>query len=792
MKKLILVLLTVLMLFSLFKRALKEDNVKGDTQPISNGIELFYTVTIEQDKEYVGVEIDVKGLSQTSFNIGFYEATADIHNYVSNLIVDAGGIKINLSYFSVNTWSIQLQNAASSLKIYYEISKVVPLNNIFWGMATGKERTVIIVNDGGILAGQNFFIVPLGIDAEKILVKFNLPQGWKTVCPYIDCGDYFEVPRITKDLIGNFVKRKGIYFGRMKFYSEEKTGNCTVKFGVLEADKSWSTEIYLRTQEEVDFHVYRTALAIEKFTQVFGENPYPVEVIYTNFATKDKEGNDLVFAGTGVVGAIQYWPKDRYDELTGHLLYNWFMFENKDESPICSLSLLAKGLGETYLGCLTAYELTSNKTYLGKFYYNYLVYKRALNTKYMSAEEIRNRYYRGGVIGLYLDNLIRIETNNSKSIYDVFSYLYKKFKHTEHCINNQDLEEAINAITGKNHNVIFSKYVYGDEEIPVKDLIQPYREAFNDFINITDSDFFKDYHDYVIPFFIDVEISIPIYCNNPTSHHLPFEILCNSHYIDFFKYVLKNYEVSSLTEKDVEDVLGKLTGEDCSGFFERWNNIYGDVNLDSMKQWLKSYFPYSPKNLQVTFRNNAVTLKWDQVEWRYVNGYYGITGYAIYRGTSAGNESLIGQVDANTTIFTDNGIEIGKTYYYYVKSINNFYLEIPLFSDPSEEVTIICRDIIPPEISILQPIDNSILETDYVSVSGKAIDSQSGIDKVTVEGNEVSISPDGLFSVNVPLVEGVNRITIIVTDKAGNQATKTVNVTYKKVFNVYAFSFSGG
>jgi len=53
-----------------------------------------------------------------------------------------------------------------------------------------------------------------------------------------------------------------------------------------------------------------------------------------------------------------------------------------------------------------------------------------------------------------------------------------------------------------------------------------------------------------------------------------------------------------------------------------------------MKDWLKSYLPYAPKNLQATFRNNAVTLKWDKVEWRYPSDYYEITGYSVYRGTS--------------------------------------------------------------------------------------------------------------------------------------------------------------
>jgi len=780
MKKVIAILLTILMLFSLFQGALGENVVKANNQPVSEELDLFYTVTIEQGREYVGVKINVTNLSHNSFNIGFYNATADIHTYVRNLEVNAGGVKVDLKYVSVNTWSIQLQNAVSSLNIYYEISKIVPCNNIFVGRATGSELAVIIVDDGGILAGQNFFIVPIDLKAKKIAVKFNLPEGWQIVCPYIDRGDYFEVPKITNNLVGNFVQRKGIYFGKMKFYSEKQVDNCVVKFGVLEADSSFSTETLLAKQEDVDFHVQRTALAVEKFTEIFGENPYPVETIYTYFSAKDKAGNDLIFDGYGVTGTLQYWPRDRYDELTGHLLYNWFCFPNKDESLICSIDLLGKGLGESYLGCKMAYELTGDKVYLGKFYYYYLVYKRAINTKYMSGEEIRNRYYRGAVIGLYLDYLIQNETKNSKSIYDVFRYLYNKYKNTEHCINIQDLEEAVNAITGKNHSIIFNKYIYGDEEMPVKDIIQPYKESFDAFLKVIDYNFPKEYHGYAIPFFIDLEISIPTYVAMPSSHHLPFEILIKKYYRDFAKYVLKNYDIGTLTKKDVEDTLSKLTGEDCTGFFERWKDCYRELTIEELKDWLKSYLPYTPQNVTAEFKNNSVSIHWNLVDWKYPSGYYEITGYAIYRGTSPGEEALIMAVDANISTYTDKNITVGETYYYYIKSIENLYQEIPVYSDPSSEVIVICKDTTPPEIFIYSPEDNLKTNENTVTVSGTILDKESGIDKVTVNGNAVSLAFDGSFGTTIMLSEGINSITVVATDKTGNQTTKTLDVTYKK------------
>jgi hypothetical protein len=334
-----------------------------------------------------------------------------------------------------------------------------------------------------------------------------------------------------------------------------------------------------------------------------------------------------------------------------------------------------------------AYKITGDKVYLGKIYYYYLVYKGAQNTQYSSRYEIHDEYYRGCVIGLWLDNLIQKETSGTNSIEDVIGYLYQKYKNTGHEISIKDLEEATDLITKQNNSALYEKYVDGDENIPFDEYMQPYKESFEAWLKVLESDNWgKEYHGYSIPFFIDVEISIR------SSIDLPLSILILSHYEDFVKYALKNYDVDKITKNDVETALSKLTGEDCTGFFERWKDSYGELSLEEMKDWLKSYLPYVPKNFQATFENNHVTLKWDQVEWRYPSGYYEITGYAIYRGTSKGEEALIATVGPSSSpSFIDTNIEPGKTYYYYVKSIENLYQEIPVYSEPSERVSVICK-----------------------------------------------------------------------------------------------------
>jgi hypothetical protein len=737
--------------------------VKGDAQPISDGLELFYTVTVEKDNPTFHVSIKVENLNPGELIFRFFTVRANLEQYISNLQARDQTKTLAVVYLGDFRWKVY-QNGGT-LFIDYDVSKIIPSQSPSSRDIGQKEFGVYIDNEGGIFWAQYVFMVPES-DTAGIKIKFSLPSGWQLVTPYVEHEGYYEVPKITNFIDCDFVKRP-IYFGKMKFYAESKTGNCTVKFGVLEEDQSNESRLWLAKEEGVKFYTDRVVLALNELTKMFGENPFPVFPVTIRFMSRDEW-----YYMPYIFGEVQYWPPERYDETLGHLYYSWMM--DTFDAPTGSNYLICKGIGESYLGNKLAYKITGDKAYLGKIYHYYLVYKGAQNTKYSSRYEIHDEYYRGCVVGLWLDNLIQKETGGKNSIEDVIGYLYQKYKNTGHEISNKDLEEATDLITKQNNSALYKKYVDGDEDIPVDEYIQPYKDGFNEFIKVLDSDNWmnNDYRNYTIPFFVNVEMAI----RSPID--LPMGILILSHYRDFAKYVLENYNIDTITKEDVETSLSKLTGEDCTGFFERWKDSYGELSLEAMKEWLKSYLPYTTKNLQAAFENNSVTLGWDQVEWRYPSGYYLITGYAIYRGTSPGEEVLIATVPSNS--YTDTDIEPGKTYYYYVKSIENLFEEIPVYSDPSSDVTVICKDTSPPEIFIYSPSDNFKTNENTITVSGTILDKESGIDKVTVNGVEFSLSSDGSFNTTVNLTEGVSKITVIAIDKAGNQTTKTLNVTYEK------------
>lgn len=91
-------------------------------------------------------------------------------------------------------------------------------------------------------------------------------------------------------------------------------------------------------------------------------------------------------------------------------------------------------------------------------------------------------------------------------------------------------------------------------------------------------------------------------------------------------------------------------------------------------------------------------------------------------------------------------------------------------------------DPLPPTIT-LDEVPSSTMQ-DSVVISGSAGDAVS----VTVNGKAVPLT-SGRFSTTVSLAQGDNTITVVAVDRAGNSATKTVNVTYS--FNVTRIEVKG-
>jgi titin len=86
--------------------------------------------------------------------------------------------------------------------------------------------------------------------------------------------------------------------------------------------------------------------------------------------------------------------------------------------------------------------------------------------------------------------------------------------------------------------------------------------------------------------------------------------------------------------------------------------------LDSLT--VSSNIPGAPTNLGITATSTEATLTWSPPS---SNGGSPITGYKIYRGTSATNLGLLATV-GNLTSYNDQKVSSGQTYYYQVEAVN--------------------------------------------------------------------------------------------------------------------------
>jgi hypothetical protein len=81
-----------------------------------------------------------------------------------------------------------------------------------------------------------------------------------------------------------------------------------------------------------------------------------------------------------------------------------------------------------------------------------------------------------------------------------------------------------------------------------------------------------------------------------------------------------------------------------------------------------SIAPGAPTGLTAHAGNSQVSLSWTAPA---SNGGSAITGYNVYRGTTAGGEGLTPVSTPTSTTFTDTGLANGQAYYYTVKAVNS-------------------------------------------------------------------------------------------------------------------------
>jgi len=107
-------------------------------------------------------------------------------------------------------------------------------------------------------------------------------------------------------------------------------------------------------------------------------------------------------------------------------------------------------------------------------------------------------------------------------------------------------------------------------------------------------------------------------------------------------------------------------GQNFNGIIDEVRIYSRALNASEVMDHYLSYFPSPPANLQAYGTGSSIVLNWEPPLY---TGGSTITNYRIYRGTASGTETLLTTL-GNVSTYTDTGVAVGTTYYYYVTAVN--------------------------------------------------------------------------------------------------------------------------
>lgn len=470
-----------------------------------------------------------------------------------------------------------IENPSTKIYIEYDVENKVghrsPLTN--------QETPVVYFNDDlGWIWSQFVFLVPdyrygSSGDHSFIHVNFDLPEDWEVMSPFKKENGFYNIEKDDVISYSRHFKESAFYFGNPKYKTELYNDGTVHKIAKMVGDENkWE----LKSQEDLDRFMEKIVKSYKYFVTLFDHNPFLVDLWMPNI--KIFENEKQISPGVGYMGnGWHYWPEGREFEITCHLIQSW-MF-GSPRGPLMASTGITKGIGEYYLGLISSYELFKNNVDLGKMYYTYLVYDRMHGTNVHDHYEYD--FMKGYAIGILLDDKLKEISNNKYSLKDVLSNIYKKYHLTNHTVTYNDMQDEIDKMTKDDLDKIFSKYVYGDQKIPFYQYISDYKQEFENIPYMLNQTFHMNLYGKVFPLFLLVEITLQ---NND---HIMAGMYIDVYLNDIAETAINKYGIDSLTKENLVTILSDLTDKDCSGFFSRWEDTYGILDLNDFKEWLLAY-----------------------------------------------------------------------------------------------------------------------------------------------------------------------------------------------------------
>lgn len=226
--------------------------------------------------------------------------------------------------------------------------------------------------------------------------------------------------------------------------------------------------------------------------------------------------------------------------------------------------------------------------------------------------------------------------------------------------------------------------------------------------------------------------------------------------VDVAGYII--YEVVNSVTETVDTVWGRLTDE---YFYENsqsglTSEIFRIAAFDNL--FYKSQITSPHTTIFLSFEYDKCTNKVD-LSWTAYAGWSAVNKYNIYRRTSTSSYQIVASVSGTINQFTDDELDMNKTYYYYIQAVS------PVgYTASSNSVNFDSEAYVLP----------SFMYAEYASVSGNDINIKFVVDntaEVTEYRVQRSTTPDGGYA-NIKSVINSGQTDILVTDYDSDPDTK--------------------
>ncbi|WP_256837637.1 carboxypeptidase regulatory-like domain-containing protein [Ornithinimicrobium faecis] len=163
------------------------------------------------------------------------------------------------------------------------------------------------------------------------------------------------------------------------------------------------------------------------------------------------------------------------------------------------------------------------------------------------------------------------------------------------------------------------------------------------------------------------------------------------------------------------------------------------------------------------------------------DGYY--SWLSAYEGESLATLTVGGEPAGTAVAFDERAAGSGHLLLSFT-AVTDYMGPDRGWSEGTEQVVIdslewllVPVDSTAPELTWTPEDGTAVLEPE-ITVAGTVTDDSEDAVAVTVQGEAVEVAGDGTFSVVVPLVEGVQDVTVVATDAAGNETSQTRQVAF--------------